>query len=150
MCERFFSRHQWGSHRSVVWAKSTVFPRIHLPSGVHGHPGGRYEWWPVTWTENKVTETNLTINPEIFLPLPLRSPKQCQKRCQDTKGCNFFAWDRGLCTNDRISWPLTFLFIFIFTIFSFSPTTLSLLTAPSTPATAGWRDQTAWEFPIPR
>merc|ERR1719219_885683 len=28
-----------------------------------------------------------------------RSPKQCQKRCQDTKGCNFFAWDRytGYC-----------------------------------------------------
>ena len=23
-----------------------------------------------------------------------RSPRQCQKRCQDTKGCNFFAWDR--------------------------------------------------------
>merc|ERR550532_353009 len=28
-----------------------------------------------------------------------RSPRQCQKRCQDTKGCNFFAWDRyaGYC-----------------------------------------------------
>jgi len=32
-----------------------------------------------------------------------RSPKQCQKRCQDTKGCSFFAWDRGLGTNDQIS-----------------------------------------------
>jgi len=28
-----------------------------------------------------------------------RSPKQCQKRCQDTKGCHFFAWDKyaGYC-----------------------------------------------------
>ena len=112
-------RHQWGSHRSVVWAKSTVFPRIHLPSGVHGHPGGRYEWWEATWPENEVTATSFVIKSgNISLSLMLvRSPKQCQKRCQDTKGCHFFAWDRGLCTNDRISWPLTFLFIFIFTIF---------------------------------
>jgi len=28
-----------------------------------------------------------------------RSPKQCQKRCQDQRGCHFFAWDRfaGYC-----------------------------------------------------
>ena len=28
-----------------------------------------------------------------------RSPKQCQVRCQDTKGCHFFAWDKyaGYC-----------------------------------------------------
>ena len=66
ICERSSSRHQWGAHWSAVWAKSTVFPRIHLPSGVHGHSGGRYEWWEVTWTENKVTETKLTINQKIF------------------------------------------------------------------------------------
>ena len=70
ICERFYSRYQWGPHRSVVWAESTVFPRIHLPSGVHGHPGGRYERWEVTWTENKVTET---INLEIFLTTVLVS-----------------------------------------------------------------------------
>ena len=74
ICERFCSRHQWGSHRSVVWAKSTVFPRIHLPSGVHGHPGGRYERWAVTWTENKVTETNISqLIRKIFLALLLVS-----------------------------------------------------------------------------
>ena len=114
-------RHQWGSHRSVVWAKSPVFPRIHLPSGVHGHPGGRYEWWEVTWTENKVTRNiwQLIWNLTYFSILVLRSPKQCQKRCQDTKGCNFFAWDRGLCTNDRISWPSTFI-IYLFLQFFLS------------------------------
>ena len=69
ICERVVSRHQRRSHRSVVWAKSPVFPRVDLPNRVHGYTGGRHEWWPTARAENQVETWRERFNMEIHFPM---------------------------------------------------------------------------------